>query len=143
MSNNNVCQVPLWELLRGIPKDFRQWFDEPNGVSRHIPIGVYCHEVADILEKQWKEKLADQSQGGDNTNLIKQNEALREALLWARPYVARIRDTEAIDKALNLSANNEIKPNEVGSARIKDEESINERLRNPQSTAFMKQWNKK
>lgn len=63
-----------------------------------------------------------QPQGGDKrTNdtlmigldkLRKQNEALREALLWARPYVARIRDTEAIDKALNLSANNEIKPNE-------------------------------
>lgn len=63
-----------------------------------------------------------QPQGGDKrTNdtlmigldkLRKQNEALREALLWARPYVARIRDTEAIDKALNLSANNEVKPNE-------------------------------
>jgi len=35
-----------------------------------------------------------------NYNLLKENERLREALLWAKPYVARLRDTEIIDKAL-------------------------------------------
>lgn len=70
MRENEACAVPLIELLRRIPKDYRaQWEQEP---YHHCssPVGLHCHEAADALEAAKAE-----------------NKRLREALLTAAKRV--------------------------------------------------------
>lgn len=47
--NSQAAQVPLVELLRGVPKDHRVWFELGYCHHQHIPIGKYCHEAADHI----------------------------------------------------------------------------------------------
>lgn len=42
-------QVPLTELLKGVPIDYRAVIDEGNYCTQHIPVGKYCHEASEQL----------------------------------------------------------------------------------------------
>lgn len=49
-----ACAVPLVELLRRIPVDYRaQWTDADGLQASHsAPVGMYCHQAADALTTQ-------------------------------------------------------------------------------------------
>lgn len=56
MSNaNQAMQVPLTELLRGVPTDARLQIDLDFGGciggTRNIPVGVHCHDAAELIER--------------------------------------------------------------------------------------------
>ena len=58
MSEQQACEVPLIELLRAVPADYRacieiQWAEDgtPTG-HRFIPVGVLSHRAADEIERQ-------------------------------------------------------------------------------------------
>lgn len=56
-------QVPLIELLRGVPATARLKIDDGEFSTQYIPVGRYCHEAAAILaarDAQWNEALAAQ-----------------------------------------------------------------------------------
>ncbi len=54
------AQVPLWQLLKDVPYNHRLIIDieEPNGwkSSHHIPVGVHCHQAADMLKSYASDK---------------------------------------------------------------------------------------
>lgn len=48
-----ACAVPLQELLRHVPKDFREWFRSHDGATHgmtHIPVGLHCHNAAELID---------------------------------------------------------------------------------------------
>lgn len=48
----DAAQVPLHELLREVPADARMVIDDADGMgTQYIPVGRYCHEAADELER--------------------------------------------------------------------------------------------
>lgn len=51
MSDNQATQVPLIELLRHVPSDYKAvWTDETALLAFHsVPVGRYCHEAADEI----------------------------------------------------------------------------------------------
>lgn len=50
-----AAQTPLVELLRDIPRTERLVIDEGNYTTHHIPVGIHCHDAADLIEAQAKE----------------------------------------------------------------------------------------
>jgi len=50
-------QVPLPDLLRGVPRTKGLNIEEPN-CTHHIPIGILAHEAADLIESQAAELAA-------------------------------------------------------------------------------------
>lgn len=55
MSENQACEVPLLELLRGVPKDARAWYEHNSTSHSHIPYGHLCHKAADMIEQLERE----------------------------------------------------------------------------------------
>lgn len=52
------AEVPLIELLRGIPNDARLTWTEPDGLkaTHFVPVGIYAHRAADDLERLDRER---------------------------------------------------------------------------------------
>lgn len=49
LSGYRAVQVPLTELLKNVPIDYRAVIDEGNYCTHFIPVGKYCHEAAKRL----------------------------------------------------------------------------------------------
>jgi hypothetical protein len=61
-------QVPLHELLRTVPKDARLTIDDGPYSTHYIPVGRYCHEAVDDIERLQAE-VAHQTNMVDQANV--------------------------------------------------------------------------
>ena len=47
---DRAYEVPLHELLAGVPRNARLVIDDPDGMgTQFIPVGRYCHEAAEVI----------------------------------------------------------------------------------------------
>jgi hypothetical protein len=64
--SDTPCEVPLPEMLRSIPKDYRscipfQWSEDGRETGHHmIPVGLQVHQAADRIETLERELAAAQ-----------------------------------------------------------------------------------
>ena len=103
---HQACEVPLTELLRDIPKDFRvvlpcQWSDDGRETGyRFIPVGYLMHRAANELDAAAEDRAWEKAMA--NITGLERNAVLEEA---AKECLKRVGDTLTNDECCYGMAN--------------------------------------